>query len=121
MAFDGNGNFVRLYNWQQDAANGIDITASRVDAEDSGFAAGLSNCVTRDGQGKPSADLLPATDNNLNLGSNAFRWQSFNGVAAGFVIPLFRSKSATTSFTSAALAPDPDLSVPLDVGSYRFE
>lgn len=55
--FDGGGTYVRNYNWTQDAANGIPITASRFDAEHNGFASGLSNCITRDGQGKPVADI----------------------------------------------------------------
>lgn len=74
MAFDGNGNFLRLFNWQQDAANGIDITASRCDGEDSGFAAGLTLCVTRDGQGKMAFDFLPATGATYNLGSAGVTW-----------------------------------------------
>lgn len=80
MAFDGNGNFVRLHNWQLDAANGVDINAGEMDGEDNGFAAGLTNCVTRDGQGKMTADFLPATPNALNCGSVAAPWASFNGV-----------------------------------------
>jgi hypothetical protein len=80
MAFDGNGNFVRVHNWTQDAANGVDITASEMDAEDNGFAGGLTNCVTRDGQGKPSADLTPSVDNNFNLGTASRRWATLNGV-----------------------------------------
>ncbi len=57
MPFDGAGNFVRLYSWTTDASNGVNITASRFDSEDSGFATGLSNCLTRDGQGTPTANL----------------------------------------------------------------
>ena len=57
MAYDGNGNFNRLYNWQQDAANGINIMADRMDNEMNGFADGLSICLTRDGQAAMEADL----------------------------------------------------------------
>lgn len=78
-AYDGNGNFIRSYSWVLDAANSINISASRVDTEDSGFAAGLSLAVTRDGQGKMTADFLPAVDNTLNLGSAIKRWISING------------------------------------------
>lgn len=56
-AFNGSGTFVRSYNWVTDAANGINITASRFDTEDDGFAGGLSNCLTRDGQGGPTANI----------------------------------------------------------------
>lgn len=55
--FNGSGTFVRAYNWTQDAANAVPIMASRMDTEDNGFASGLSNCLTRDGQGMPSADI----------------------------------------------------------------
>lgn len=55
--FNGAGVFQRLFSWQTDKAASVKITASRMDAEMDGFAAGLSNCVTRDGQSPPSADL----------------------------------------------------------------
>lgn len=57
MPYDGSGNFIRSYNWSLDAANGVPITASRFDTEHNGFATGLSNCITRDSQGKPIADI----------------------------------------------------------------
>lgn len=80
--FDGNGNYLRSYSWLLDAANNINITASRFDTEDNGFAAALSIAVTRDGQGKMTADFLPAVDNTLNMGTALKRWTSFNGVPA---------------------------------------
>lgn len=55
--FDGSGTYVRYYNWTQDAANAVPITASRFDTEHNGFATALSNCLTRDSQGKPSTDI----------------------------------------------------------------
>jgi hypothetical protein len=50
MAFNGTGTFVRLYNWVTDKTNSVPITASRTDSEMDGFATGLSNCITKDGQ-----------------------------------------------------------------------
>lgn len=50
MPFNGSGVFQRLRNWVADAAAGIKIRADYHDAEDDGFAAGLSNCITKDGQ-----------------------------------------------------------------------
>ena len=50
MAFDGAGTFLRLYNWMVDATNNVKIRADRHDAEDNNFAAGLSNCICKDGQ-----------------------------------------------------------------------
>jgi hypothetical protein len=50
MPFNGSGIFQRVRNWVADAAAGIKIRADYHDAEDDGFAAGLSNCITKDGQ-----------------------------------------------------------------------
>lgn len=59
MPFNGNGVFVRLYNWTVDASNSLTnyIRADKMDAEMNGFATGLSNCVTRDGEAPPLANL----------------------------------------------------------------
>lgn len=50
MAFDGAGTFLRLYSWAVDATNNVKIRADRHDNEDNNFAAGLSNCICKDGQ-----------------------------------------------------------------------
>jgi hypothetical protein len=99
MPYDGNGNFNRVHNWISDATNGLDINATEMDQEDNGFAAGLSNCVTRDGQGKMTVDFLPNVDNVLNLGSGAFRWASINGT------PISNFVTATQASIGALLYP----------------
>ena len=50
MPFNGSGTFQRLRNWVADATAGVKIRADYHDLEDDGFAAGLSNCITKDGQ-----------------------------------------------------------------------
>jgi hypothetical protein len=50
MAFNGSGVFLRLRNWVADAAAGVKIRADLHDTEDDNFAAGISNCIARDGQ-----------------------------------------------------------------------
>ena len=57
MAFDGNGNFNRVFNWVSDRDNSIAITASRMDTEMDGFATGLSTCITKDGQTVITANI----------------------------------------------------------------
>lgn len=57
MPFNSGGVFSRLYNWVTDATNGIPMTASRFDADANDMAAGLSNCVTRNGQSPLTANL----------------------------------------------------------------
>ena len=64
--FDGNGVWTRSYSFVQDAANGLKISSSRFDTELANVTAGFNICMTRDGQGKPSA----AMDwNGQNLGN----------------------------------------------------
>lgn len=50
MPFNGTGQFNLDFDWNNDAANGVAITASRVQAEDQNIADGLSMCITTDGQ-----------------------------------------------------------------------
>ena len=57
MAFNGSGVFVRLYNWAVDRDAAVKIRADRMDAEMTGMADGLTNCVTRDGQSPATANL----------------------------------------------------------------
>jgi len=59
MPFNGVGVFNRVYQWVQDAANGIDVDATRTDTDSNDIASGLTNCVTRDGQ-SPWLANLPA-------------------------------------------------------------
>jgi lysophospholipase L1-like esterase len=75
-AFDGNGNYIRSFNWSNDATNGIDITASRCDTEDNGFASGLSLCLTRDGQGKMQTHFIPGTASAYDVGSVGVPWRN---------------------------------------------
>ena len=50
MPFNGFGVFQRVRNWVADAAGGIKIRADFHDTEDDGFATGLTQCITKDGQ-----------------------------------------------------------------------
>lgn len=57
MSFNGSGQFNLLYNWQNDAAQGLDISSSRMQGQDADIAAGLSLCITKDGQQTAAANL----------------------------------------------------------------
>jgi hypothetical protein len=57
MPFNGSGSFSTVYNWQTDAANGLNISSSRMQGQDADFAAGLSICMTKDGQQQAAANL----------------------------------------------------------------
>jgi len=57
MPFNGSGVFSRLYNWQNDRDDGIDILADRHDAEDDNFADALNLTLLRDGSAVPTQNL----------------------------------------------------------------
>ena len=57
MAFNGSGTFVRLKSWVLNAALNINILPDLMDLDSNDIAAGLSMCVTRDGQGVPTANI----------------------------------------------------------------
>ena len=71
--FNGSGVYVRFYSWVTDAGNGIDISASRTDTEDNGFATGLSNCICKDGQTTITANLPMATFRHTGVGNAVAR------------------------------------------------
>lgn len=146
--FDGSGNYVRQYSWVTDKTNGVNITSSRMDTEDNGFASGLTLAVTRDGQGKMAADFVPSADAAYKLGSVALRWTDLNlsgnasiggtasitgkltlggglavtgdSIARGIAVCKF--KSSTTSRTNNTVSADPDLQYAIPgAGTYAFE
>lgn len=70
MPWNGSGIFNRIYSWQSDKAAGINITASRMDGDTNDIASnGFGNCLTRDGQGAPTANLPMATFRHTNVGN----------------------------------------------------
>lgn len=64
MPYNGSGVFTPVYIWVNDANQGINIRADRMDGQDGDIATALSNCVTCDGQSTVLA--------NINLGGFKF-------------------------------------------------
>lgn len=56
--YNGNGVFSFTYNWVNDAANGVPITAPRMDQEFADATGAFNLCLTRDAQGMATA-LIP--------------------------------------------------------------
>ena len=106
MAFNGSGTFVRLYDWTTDRDAGTKIRADRMDGEDDGFATGLSNCITKDGQTVVTANLPMATFKFTGLGAGSAATDSVNlrqvqANAYGYVA------SDTGSANAYVIAPSP--------------
>jgi hypothetical protein len=74
MSWNGAGSFNRLYSWVADKAAGLNISSVRMDADSNDIAAsGFGNCVTRDGQGRPTANLPMANFRHTGVGNGVAR------------------------------------------------
>lgn len=56
MSFNGSGTFSLTYNWATEQASSP-IEIAKLDTQESDIAAGLSNCILRDGTGLPSTTI----------------------------------------------------------------
>jgi len=112
LPYNGSGVFVRLYNWVSDKNNGIPITASRFDGEDDDFAAGLSMCLTKDGQNSPAGPINMNNYPIINVGDptgpqDAVNVRSFVndvGVWGTSVGGSGNAQTVTTAITGVPLA-----------------
>jgi hypothetical protein len=106
---------VRLSSWVVDAANGIDILSTKMDAEDNGFAAGLTNCITRDGQSPPSADIPWGGKKLTNLGLATVSTDALSQ-AAGDARYILSSGATNLTLTGALASASGAFSGNLTVG-----
>ena len=77
--WDGSGNWSWSYSWVNEEALSQYIDATKFDAQFADAKAGFENCLTRDGQGKPSANIDWNAKKITNLA---------NGTASGDAINL---------------------------------
>lgn len=83
------GVYSRFRNWVTDKANSINPQAALFDQEDDGFAAGLNNCITKDGLSKPTSAMdwngqsLTGVLNLANTGTISFNGGKITGNVAG--------------------------------------
>ena len=80
MGFNGAGTFSRITpaysgstSWQQEEAGGFGKVAVRHDIHDQDIAAGLSNCITKDGQTTPTGNIPIGGNNLVNVGTGTSR------------------------------------------------
>lgn len=72
--WNGTGEFVRVYSWTDDAAAGIKIIASRMDADTNNITNnGFGNTLTRDGQGSATNDLPMNNFRHTGVGNASTR------------------------------------------------
>lgn len=69
MPYNGSGSFSRVYQWLTDQANSILMRADRMDQDSNDIAAGLTNCITKDGQQTITANIPMNAKRFTNLGA----------------------------------------------------
>lgn len=82
MGWNGAGNYQRTNGsfsgsevWQDDSAAGYDIVDARHDTHDQDLAQGINNCLTKDGQNSPTANLSMNSFKHTNVGDGTARNQ----------------------------------------------
>jgi hypothetical protein len=85
--FDNNGVFHRVENWVSDKNAGVKILAESMDLECDNFAAGFNNCLTRDGKGKPQADINFDGNTGINIGADLHSHDSIATMAIAITDP----------------------------------
>lgn len=93
MPWNGSGTFSRIYSWQIDYANGIDVRADRMDTDSDDIAAGISNCLAKDGQTSPIADISWGGFKLTNLAAGAASGDAVN-YGQVFTNPVFTNPAA---------------------------
>lgn len=101
MSFNGSGTFSRIYSWISDQNSAVDITASRMDAEDDGFATGLSNTITRDGQSTISANIPWNSKRITSLGDATADTDALNRQSADARFEAIGAASAINTQTAS--------------------
>jgi hypothetical protein len=103
MAWNGTGTFNRIYSWVADKAAAIDITGSRMDTDTNDIVSnGLGNCLTRDGQGQPTANLPMNGFKHTGAaaGSSSGDYATFGQLTNG-TVPFDGTTITGTSFVSS--------------------
>jgi hypothetical protein len=115
------GVFTRVRNWVTDKGGTINPQAAIFDQEDDNFAAGLNNCITKDGLNKPSATMDFNSQRLTALGDATGATDALNRQTAdaryALVIPK-RKAADTARASTTVLADDPDLIAALLANSF---
>ena len=117
MAFNGTGTFNRIYNWVTDKNNSVPITASRMDTEMDGFATGLSNCITKDGQTTVTANIPMNSKKFTGLTTGSARTDS---ISLGQVQDSQFTALGTTGGSADAYTATPSPAITAYVNTMQF-
>lgn len=96
-----NGTYSGALVWSSDAAAAVKIRADRHDTHDEDLADGINNCLTKDGQNSPTANISWGTFKITNLGDGTAATDS---ATYGQTITAFSFDSGTNVLTGTRSA-----------------
>lgn len=126
MAWNGAGSFQRTNGsfsgatvWQDDQNAGYDILAAREDYHDQDIATGINNCLTKDGQNTPTANLPMNNFRHTGVSDGAARNQ-YATVAQlqDQAVNVATAASGTNTITAVMV---PDISTYVTGARYAFK
>ena len=104
MGWSGS-DFQRTHNFSADASAGINIVASRMDAEFNNFETGLEACLKTDGTNAPLADFAMGGYKHTNVGAAASTNQYLRLDQFQQYTPVYAAFSGTAEAMSASTTP----------------
>ena len=96
-----NGTYSGALVWTSDAAAAIKILANRHDTHDQDIAAGINNCLTKDGQNTPTADIAWGSFKITSLANGS---ATTDAAAYGQTITAFSFNAGTSIVTATRSA-----------------
>lgn len=109
MAWNGSGGHNRVHNWVADKNATINITASRMDAEFDDVSTALENCITRNGENSPTADLPMNSRNHTGVknATGLTQYAATDQVVKGTLVHAATASAAGTDTYAVSLAVSP--------------
>lgn len=94
--WDGNGNVVLTHNWTEDAANSIDIEASRMDTQFEDLRNAIEQCVNLNGENSvPDGTIRTGLVNLGQVQDSVLKW---GGTSSGTNAIAFTVSPAITAY-----------------------
>lgn len=117
--WDGSGTYTRAYDWTNERDAGNNIDATKFDAENDAFAAGINNCIAKDGQNAATGDLPMGGNKHTGVadGSALTHYASCAQAQNGSM--SYATAGGTANAITVTLAPAPaDYSLGMIVSFY---
>lgn len=103
--WDGNGNVTLTYDWTDDLANTIPVTASRMDAQQEDLRGAIENAMAKDGQNAATADLDMGGNQLTNMGNAVARTDAATAAQIQDGAVIYGNAAGSSNAYTLTLAP----------------